>query len=62
MVKALSAIRRYDLEIQGVESIWLEILLKSKKLLYCTFFRPSNYTPSISDRNVYWSHFQHNFI
>jgi hypothetical protein len=30
-----------------VECIWLEIFLKNKKLLYGTFYRPTNSSPSV---------------
>ena len=31
---------RTDLEIQGVECVWIEIRLKGKRLLVGTFYRP----------------------
>ncbi|MCG8076808.1 MAG: endonuclease/exonuclease/phosphatase family protein, partial [Candidatus Thiodiazotropha taylori] len=34
--------RRYDLEINGLEAIWLELLVKSKKLLIAGIYRPPN--------------------
>ena len=38
----LYAVRRHDLEVPNVESIWLEIHSKNKKILFGTFYRPPN--------------------
>jgi hypothetical protein len=35
-------LRRHDLEIQGVECIWVEIVSKTKRFLYGTYYRPPN--------------------
>ena len=32
--------RRFDLELPGVECIWVEIIMKHKRLLFGTFYRP----------------------
>ena len=34
--------RRHDLEIHGIECVWLEIIEKSQKYLIGTFYRPPN--------------------
>ena len=34
--------RRHDLEIRGLEAVWVEILVKSKKILIVWFYRPPN--------------------
>lgn len=34
--------RRHDIEIQGVESIWVEIMSKTKRFLFGTYYRPPN--------------------
>lgn len=34
--------RRYDLEIRGVESIWIELIHNRKSILYVFFYRPPN--------------------
>ena len=45
--------RRLDLELNGLECIWIELKLKHKKLLLGTFYRPPNalavYTSLIED-------------
>ena len=38
----LSAKRRPDLEINGIECLWIQFLLKSEKYLLGTFYRPPN--------------------
>ena len=38
----IACTRRTDLEIQGIECVWIEIRLKSKRLLVGTFYRPLN--------------------
>ena len=37
-----SCIRRTDLEIRGLEAVWVEILIESKKVLVGGFYRPPN--------------------
>ena len=48
--------RRYDLENDGVERIWIEVFVKnSKSLLLATCYRPpdgSNYLPSDFNDNL----------
>lgn len=39
--------RRHDLELLTVECLWLEIAVKSKKMLIGTFYRPPNSSPTI---------------
>ena len=39
---SFSCRRRHDLEIRGLESVWVEILVKSKKILIRGFYRPPN--------------------
>ena len=34
--------RRQDLELRGVESIWIELTLKHKHILFGVFYRPPN--------------------
>ena len=34
--------RRHDLELRGVESIWIELTLKHKHILFGVFYRPPN--------------------
>ena len=34
--------RRFDLEIRGLEAVWIEILMNSKKVLLGGFYRPQN--------------------
>ena len=34
--------RRMDLEIRGVESIWIEVIHNHKSILYGLFYRPPN--------------------
>lgn len=41
--------RRKDLEVRNIESVWLELKLKSQKLLLGTFYRPPN------TNNQYWN-------
>ena len=41
--------RRPDLEIQGLESTWVEIQIKSKKVLVGGFYRPPNSSPDYFD-------------
>ncbi|XP_053388703.1 uncharacterized protein LOC128551811 [Mercenaria mercenaria] len=36
--------RRHDLEIQSVECIWIELITKTKRILFGTFYRPPNTT------------------
>ena len=42
--------RRPDLEVQGLESLWLELRLKSKVVLFGTFYRPPNSSNEILDK------------
>ena len=42
--------RRNDLELQGIESIWVQLTLKHKHVLFGLFYRPPN-----SD-SIYYSH------
>ena len=39
---SLSCKRRSDLELPGVESVWVQIQVKSKKVLIGRFYRPPN--------------------
>ena len=39
--------RRNDLELETVECVWIELHLKSKRLLIGTFYRPPNASPII---------------
>ena len=34
--------RRDDLEIKGIESIWVEVANKHKRILFGVFYRPPN--------------------
>ena len=34
--------RRHDLELPGIECIWIEVILKQKRLLFGLFYRPPN--------------------
>ena len=34
--------RRCDLKINGIECIWIEVVLNKKSLLFCLFYRPPN--------------------
>ena len=34
--------RRYDLEIRGLECVWVEVIVKTKKLLIGGFYSPPN--------------------
>ena len=43
----LSCKRRPDLELQGVESVWIELTIKSKRILIGGFYRPPNSDPTI---------------
>ena len=42
--------RRRDLELQGLESIWLELKLKSKVVLFGLFYRPPNSNSEILEK------------
>ena len=42
--------RRHDLEVPDVESIWIEIFVKSKPFLFGTFYRPPNSTVDTIDK------------
>ena len=42
--------RRPDLEVQGLESLWLELRLKSKVVLFGTFYRPPDSSNEILDK------------
>lgn len=42
--------RRQDLEIEGLESIWLELKLKNKVTLLSVFYRPPNSNQAILDK------------
>ena len=39
-MKQVSYTRRHDLELRGVESIWIELTLKHKHILFEVFYRP----------------------
>ena len=39
--------RRLDLEIVNIECVWIEIIVKNKKLLIGTFYRPPNASPVV---------------
>ena len=41
---------RPDLEVQGLESLWLELRLKSKVVQFGTFYRPPNSSNEILDK------------
>ena len=41
--------QRPDLEIQGLECTWVEIQIKSKKVLVGEFYRPPNSSPDYFD-------------
>ncbi|XP_053383663.1 uncharacterized protein LOC123535923 [Mercenaria mercenaria] len=43
----IPAIRRYDLEVHGIECIWIELRVSNKKLLFGTFYRPPNSLPIV---------------
>lgn len=43
----IPCLRRHDLEMLNVESVWLEVRLKSKRILVGTFYRPPNSNQSI---------------
>ena len=45
--ESLYSKRRSDLEIRGVENIWIEVKLKHRSVLIGTFFRPPNSDVSI---------------
>jgi len=38
----INAIRRSDLEVQGIESVWIEIKHRKNRILLGTFYRPPN--------------------
>ena len=42
--------KRQDLEFQGLESIWLELKLKSKTILFGIFYRPPNSSNEILEK------------
>ena len=42
--------RRQDLEFQGLESIWLELKIKSKNILFNIFYRPPNSSNEILEK------------
>ena len=42
--------RRTDLESDGVESVWLEIKLKNKTVLFATFYRAPNSTSEVQNK------------
>ena len=42
--------RRTDLEVDGVESVWLEIKLKNKTVLFATFYRAPNSTSEVQNK------------
>ena len=42
--EALYYKRRNDLEIQNIESIWIEIANSHKRILVCLFYRPPNFS------------------
>lgn len=44
----LPAIRRADLEVYGIECLWLELKVKSKRILFGTFYRPPNASPILT--------------
>ena len=44
---SFSCRRRHDLEIRGLEAVWVEILAKTKRILIGGFYRPSIVTMSI---------------
>ena len=50
---SLSVSRRHDLEVNGIESIWLEVRVKKKPILIGTFYRspgsPVSYLSQIQD-------------
>ena len=39
--------RRLDLELVNIECVWIEIIVKNKKLLIGTFYRPPNASPVV---------------
>ena len=41
--------RRHDLEINGIECIWLELKLKSKTVLFSVIYRPPNSTSDVTN-------------
>lgn len=43
----IPCLRRHDLEMLNVESVWLEVRLKSKRILVGTFYKPPNSNQSI---------------
>ena len=42
--------RRQDLEIQGLESLWVELKLKNKLVLFGLFYRPPNSNQDINNK------------
>ena len=40
--ESLNYKRRQDLELPGIECIWLELILQNKRLLFGLFYRPPN--------------------
>ena len=42
--------RRTDLEVDGVESVWLEMKLKNKTVLFATFYRAPNSTSEVQTK------------
>ena len=39
--------RRFDLELVNIECVWIEIIVKNKKLLIGTFYRPPTASPVV---------------
>ena len=39
--------RRLDLELVNIEYVWIEIIVKNKKLLIGTFYRPTTASPVV---------------
>ena len=40
--ETLNCVRRPDLEINGLESVWLQLSVLSRKILICGIYRPPN--------------------
>ena len=40
--ETLNCVRRPDLEINGLESVWLQLSVHSRKILICGIYRPPN--------------------
>lgn len=38
----------WDLEINGIECLWIELRIQNKQILYGTFYRPPNSSSLIS--------------